>query len=1255
MKPHARARVEAPAAFPGSRSSSSSLRRVFFAAPLLLLLAIPCSRLHAQQQAPVIGNLLNNPGAEAGSIAGWRAGGSGTPIADNGTFYTGINPHTGSYDFAGGALTGDTNSDSLSQTVSLTAVGFTSTQLDSGNFYADISFWEQGLASDNVPDDASVTITFFDANETQISSVDTGEIAHSGSWLNYNNAYQLPTGTRFITYTMNFYSHTDSSNIEAFIDDNELAISRLSAVTFTSTSFLPGIDYSLDFGTQLAGTTSPAQVVTVTNTGTVTVNISQIALNLGVSPAEFVQTNNCPAALAAGGTCNINIVFAPNGVGTKTAELQFNDDSHPPSRGIKVSGTGTGGILQVDPGSLKTIAGNGTAGESGDGNSAPLAELNDPGGIAFDPSGNLYIADTYNNVVRKVDTSGNISIFAGTGNGGFSGDGGPATAAELLIPFSVTSDSAGNIYIQDTGNSVVRKVDTTGKITTFAGTPGVAGHAGDGGAATGATLSENQGARFDSAGNLFVPQCDDAAIRKIDTAGTITTVAGSFTEGFSGDGGQATSAQLNCPSGVAIDPVGNFYIADEFNNRIRKVNTAGIISTIAGNGTPGSTGDNGPATAAKLNLPNDIAIDAAGNLYIADSGNNRIRKIGTNGIITTVAGGLENAGSAAVNSPLGVTTNSAGNVYFSDSGNNAVREIFPLGVAPFAATAYGSTAPANIYTLSNIGNLPLTIPSQSSFTLSDVADFALSGGTCLNGATLAAGGTCTLTVSFTPQGVGPFQTTVLVADTAVNSPQSFSISGTGNPIAPTIAWTAPASIVYGTPLSATQLNAAATGLAGAAVSGTFAYTPAAGTVLTAGAHTLNVVFTSTNPDYSTATASVPITVTQAPPTLTWATPASIAYGIPLSAAQLDAAVTGVGGIALPGTFTYTPAAGTVLTPGTHTLSVAFTPTDTIDYPAATGSVSIVITGLTLSAVAPGTVQLGSADTVITLTGSGFIAGSVVQVNGAAVVTTYVNPTTLTAVVPAADFAMAGTLQITVVDAAIMATSAAQTLTVLPLTPVVTLTGPSTTPPDSQPTVGLSITNPYPLDLTAVFTLSFASTATPEVDDPAIQFAGGGRTLTIVIPANTTVVPPVQLQAGTDAGTITIALALTAAGVNVTPTTLAPVMIAVPGVVPVITGVTLTRGTDQLTVVVHGYSNTREMVSTEFEFTGEPGVTLSTPSLTVPGTTLFGNWFSSAPSDAYGSTFTYTQIFNLSDVSSNVASVKVTFTNTVGTSTSMTAQ
>ena len=495
--------------------------------------------------------------------------------------------------------------------------------------------------------------------------------------------------------------------------------------------------------------------------------------------------------------------------GRRGAGIAINTDSVPALQQVVVDGTGTGGILQVNPGNLKAVAGSGTFGYAGDGAAAIAAQLKQPNGVAFDPSGNLYIVDTPANVVRKVATNGTITTFAGNGTNGFSGDGGAAVQAELSIPFSVTSDKNGNIFIQDTGNSVVRRVDaTTGVITTFAGTPGVVGHSGDGGPATAARFNENQGARFDSAGNLYVPTCNGASIRKIDTAGNISTVAGNFMEGFAGDGGQATAAELQCPSGVAIDAAGNLYIADEFNQVIRKVSTAGIISTIAGTpGTTGFSGDGGAATAATFTDPNDVVVDSLGNLYVADSGNNRVRKIDTNGVITTAAGGLDNAGSAAVNTPLAVTVDTAGNVYFSDSGNSKIEEIFPQGTQPFPATQVGSTAAAKTLTLSNIGNTDVTLAPDGAFNLAgNSGDFAVTAGSCGGGAVLAAnGGSCSLSITFTPTAVGQRTLTVQVSDDALNTPQSFSIGGTGTPAAgqaqtPVITWAMPAPITTATPL-----------------------------------------------------------------------------------------------------------------------------------------------------------------------------------------------------------------------------------------------------------------------------------------------------------------------------------------------------------------------------------------------------------------------------------------------------------------------
>jgi hypothetical protein len=493
-------------------------------------------------------------------------------------------------------------------------------------------------------------------------------------------------------------------------------------------------------------------------------------------------------------------------------------------------------------------------------------------------------------------------------------------------------------------------------------------------------------------------------------------------------------------------------------------------------------------------------------------------------------------------------------------------------------------------------------------------------------------------------------------DTVFTGSTSNTLTLPSNPIGTTvITWTPTvATIAYGTPLGASQLNATAATAAGVAIPGTFVYTPAAGTLLTAGTQTLSVAFTPTSASYTAATATATITVTKAMPVITWANPAGIAYGTALSATQLDATVAGVGTGALAGTLVYTPAAGTVLAPGTQTLSVAFTPADAVDYTGATASVNIVVRGLGLSGISPLGAVLGSTNTTITLTGTGFVTTSVVMAGNDRLATTYVNPTTLTAVIPATLLAATGTLAITVTDPSIESVSAAQTFTVLPAVTAATLTGPATTAPGTQPTVGLTITNPYPLALTAQFTLTFASAGSTPVDDPSIQFSTGGRMYSYTVAANSTTVPPVQLQAGTDAGTITITAKLTAYGTDVTPGGLAPLVIVVPPVVPVISGTTISASGSTLTVVVHGFSNTREVSSAVFDFTAATGDTLATPTLTIPAMTIFSTWYSDATSDAYGSTFTYTQIFNTSGDASTVGSVKVTLTNSVGTSAASTS-
>jgi len=336
---------------------------------------------------------------------------------------------------------------------------------------------------------------------------------------------------------------------------------------------------------------------------------------------------------------------------------------------------------------ISTVAGNGTAGFSGDGGPALSAEVNEPQGVAVDSAGNLYIADDSNNRIRRVAPDGTITTVAGNGSAGFSGDSGQATSAELNQPNRVSVDISGNLYIADSFNNRIRKVDTNGIITTVAGN-GVQGYSGDGGPATSASLNDPGDAVSDPAGNLFIADENDV-VRKVDTHGIITTVAGNGAKGYSGDGGPATSASLNTPVGVALGATGDLYISDQGNNRIRKV-SGGTIATVAGNGKPGYAGDGGPATAAELNGVACIAIDAAGELYIPENANNRIRAVSTDGTIWTVAGdglaGYSGDGGVAtgtsLNSPRGVAIGHSGSIYIADYSNQRVRLLTPGPPAP---------------------------------------------------------------------------------------------------------------------------------------------------------------------------------------------------------------------------------------------------------------------------------------------------------------------------------------------------------------------------------------------------------------------------------------------------------------------------------------------------------------------------------------------------------------------------------------------
>ncbi len=387
-----------------------------------------------------------------------------------------------------------------------------------------------------------------------------------------------------------------------------------------------------------------------------------------------IAGNTSPGFSGDGGPATLATLREPIGIAIDSnGAVYFSDSSN--DRVRKVSG-----------GIITTVVGNGATGFSGDGGPATSASLAFPEGVAVDPTGNIYIGDAQNQRIRMV-SKGIITTIGGNGQFKFSGDGGPAVSASVQSPASVAVDSAGNLYIADTGNNRIRKV-SSGIISTVAGS--VAGFAGDGSLATSAALYGPHGVAVDSSGNVYVADTYNSRVRKISN-GIITTIAGTGTPGSSGDGGLATNAQLTSPVSVAVDSTGNIFISDSDENRIRKVSN-GIISTVAGNGTAGYSGDNGPATSAALNHPNGIAVDSDGALYISDVSNNRVRKV-MNGNITTVAGngdfGSSGNGGLASNAavvPAGVAVDNSGSIYIFDIRNSLIRRVSGGIITTFAGT-----------------------------------------------------------------------------------------------------------------------------------------------------------------------------------------------------------------------------------------------------------------------------------------------------------------------------------------------------------------------------------------------------------------------------------------------------------------------------------------------------------------------------------------------------------------------------------------
>jgi Bacterial Ig-like domain (group 3)/NHL repeat len=566
----------------------------------------------------------------------------------------------------------------------------------------------------------------------------------------------------------------------------------------------------------------------------------------------------------------------------------------------KLFAQATGPILVVQPSaSVHITAGVGVSGFSGDSGPAKLASLSGPTQIVADAAGNLYFADRKNNRVRKIDASGNISTVAGSAFQGFAGDYGPAISAMLSAPDGVALDPAGNLYIADTANHRIRKV-STGIITTVAGN-GTPGFCGEGYVATAACLSWPRGVAVDGSGNIWIADTDNQRVRVV-MGGIMYTYAGTGVQGDSGDYGPATSAQLNLPSTVTADSAGNIYVTDSGNNRVRVMNN-GIIKPFAGTGNPVYSGDGDQAVTAGMSFPYSARPDPWGKVIVSDTNDNVFRLV-TQGVISTIAGtdfegpaiGSGGPLSAIFNRPFDTAPDITG-FYLTDFDNQLIRRV-NYAALDFGNLTVGRVSDTKPIVLSNSGGAPVVV---SSFSLPGSVFTITTDGSCPRSFpfSIAPSTSCTINVRFSPVQSGIFGQQASIVDNAPGSPHTVLAAGVGVLNPTTLQLTAqPPAVTYGATLSltATLTPPAASDappragqisfLDGASVISTQAVSQDQAQIspnlLPVGTQVITASY-SGDPAYSASSASATVTIAKATPTVAITSlPSPIAVGFPLT-------------------------------------------------------------------------------------------------------------------------------------------------------------------------------------------------------------------------------------------------------------------------------------------------------------------------------------------------------------------------------------